>query len=292
MVATVLESRAADRLAHAGTAIRTVLVHVQPEADAQPRLDAASDIARRLGATLHGVAAEMIPAQATSDPYGYMGGAWVTEVQKVIAGNLQTAETLFTGKAKGLKAHWTAVEDMPAQAMARISRGADLVVAGGSPLDYRDSYRWCDPGQLMLEAGRPVLVVPPHGGRLRLDAAVVAWKDTRECRRALADALPLLSCADEVVVMEVCSEADTEDAGVHVAAVVRALARHDIKARAKVVAAPPDRVSTELNVEAQAIGADLIVSGGYGHTRLGEWVFGGVTYDLLHYPERFVLFSH
>ena len=106
MVATVLESptASADRLARAGSAIRTVLVHVQPEADAQPRLDAACDLARRLGATLHGVAAEMIPAQATTDPYGYMGGAWVPEVQKVIAGNLQTAETLFTGKAKGLKA--------------------------------------------------------------------------------------------------------------------------------------------------------------------------------------------
>jgi nucleotide-binding universal stress UspA family protein len=292
MGATVLDSPAADRLARARPGLRTLLVHVQPEADAQPRLEAACDLAQRAGAAVHGVGAEMIPAEATTDPYGYMGGAWVAEVQKVIAQNLRNAEARFVEAAKGLEGQWTAVEDMPALAMARISRGADLIVAGGSPLSYRDGYRWCDPGKLMLESGRPVLVVPPHGGRLRLEAAVVAWKDTRESRRALADALPLLACADEVVVVEVCDASETEDAQVHTAAVVRALARHGVKGRAKVVAAPPERVAVELNIEAQAIGADLIVAGGYGHTRLGEWVFGGVTYDLLHHPERFVLLSH
>jgi nucleotide-binding universal stress UspA family protein len=293
MGATVLEAPAAtDRLSRARPGLSTLLVHVQPEAEAQPRLEAASDLARRSGAALYGVGAEMIPAEATTDPYGYMGGAWVAEVQKVIAQNLRKAEALFVEKAKGLEAQWTAVEDTPAAAMARISRGADLIVAGGSPLDYRDGYRWCDPGKLMLETGRPVLVVPPHGAKLRLEAAVIAWKDTRESRRALADALPLLACADEVVVLEVCGERETEDAEVHTAAVVRGLTRHGVKARPKVVPAPPERVAVELNIEAQAIGADLIVAGGYGHSRMGEWVFGGVTYDLLHHPERFVLFSH
>jgi nucleotide-binding universal stress UspA family protein len=144
----------------------------------------------------------------------------------------------------------------------------------------------------MLQSGRPVLVAPPAGGRLALEAVVVAWKDTREARRAISDALPLLRSAGEVVVMEVCGSDEAGDAGVHVASVVKGLARHGVKARAKVQTAPPERVATELNIEAQAIGADLIVAGGYGHTRIGEWVFGGVTFDLLNYPERFVLLSH
>jgi nucleotide-binding universal stress UspA family protein len=293
MTATVLESATAtERLNRAAEGIRTLLVHVQPEADAAPRLACAADLARRLGANLHGVGAEMIPAEATTDPYGFLGGAWVTEVQHVIAENLKKARAGFEKAAKGIPAHWTEVEELPALAMARISRGADLIVAGGSPLNYADSYRWCDPGRLMLLSGRPVLVVPPHGATLRLEAAVVAWKDTREARRALADALPLLKCADEVVVLEVCDAGEVADAEVHTAAVVKALARHGIKARAKAMAAPAERVAVELNIEAQAIGADLIVCGGYGHSRLGEWVFGGVTYDLLHSPERFVLFSH
>jgi nucleotide-binding universal stress UspA family protein len=292
MSTTVLDSPAADRLSRAADAIRTLIVHVQPEADAGPRLACAADLAARLGATLHGVGAEMIPAEATTDPYGFLGGAWVAEVQHVIQGNLKTAQAAFETAAKGLDAVWTSVEDMPALAMARISRGADLIVTGGSPLHYVDTYRWCDPAKLMLTSGRPVLVVPPDGGRLGLDGVVVAWKDTREARRALADALPFLKCAGEVVILEVCAADEVGDAEVHTAAVVKALVRHGIKARAKVVAAPPERVASELNIEAQAIDADLIVCGGYGHTRVGEWVFGGVTYDLLHRPERFVLFSH
>jgi nucleotide-binding universal stress UspA family protein len=292
MSTTVLESPVADRLGPARDAIRTILVHVQPEADAEPRLESAADLARRLGATLHGLGAEMIPAEATTDPYGYLGGAWVAEVQHVIAGNLKAAKAVFERNATGLAAQWTEVEDMPVQAMARICRGADLIVAGGSPLNHADGYRWCDPARLMLQSGRPVLVVPPHGGRLRLEAVVVAWKDTRESRRVLADALPFLQSAQEVVVMEVCGPEDADDAPVHTAAVVKALARHGVKARAKTLVAPPERVAAELHIEAQAIGADLIVAGGYGHSRLGEWVFGGVSYDLLHRPERFVLFSH
>ena len=293
MPAAVLDApAAADRLTKAVDALRTLLVHVQPEDAAGPRLNVAADLARRLGATLHGVGAEVIPAEATTDPYGFLGGAWVAEVQHVIQQNLKNAETLFGKAAKGVAAQWTAVEELPALAMARLSRGADLIVAGGSALDYRDGYRWCDPGRLMLLSGRPVLVAPPHGGRLDLGGVVVAWKDTREARRALADALPFLKCADQVVVMEVCGQDELADAEVHTAAVVKALARHGVKARAKALAAPPERVAVELNIEAQAIDADLIVCGGYGHSRLGEWVFGGVTYDLLHRPERFVLFSH
>ncbi len=292
-VTIAVEPQSIDRIARAGGAIRTILTHVQPEAPAQARLDVAVDLARRMGATLHGLGAEMIPAEATTDPYGLMGGAWVAEVQKVIGENLKSAKRLFEDKAKGIPALWTAVEDMPAQALARVSRSADLIVAGGSPIDYADGYRWCDPAKVMLQAGRPVLVAPPHGGSLRLEAAVVAWKDTRESRRALADAIPLLKCADRVVVMEVCGGADeVEDAESHIASVVAALARHGVTARGKTLVAPPARVALELNVEAQAIDADLIVAGGYGHSRLGEWVFGGVTYDLLHQPERFTLLSH
>jgi nucleotide-binding universal stress UspA family protein len=250
------------------------------------------DLARRLDATLHGLGAEMIPPEATSDAYGFLAGGWVAEVQKAIAQNLKSAHALFKNQVKGVSAEWTAVEDLPVLALARISRSADLIVAGGSPLGYTDGYRWCDPAKLVLQSGRPVLVAPPHGGKLKLEAAVVAWKDTREARRALADAMPLLNCAREVVVMEVCDRGEVADAEVHTSAVVRALGRHGVKARGKVVAAPAARVAAELNIEAQAIGADLIVAGAYGHTRIGEWVFGGVTYDLLQRPERFVLFSH
>jgi nucleotide-binding universal stress UspA family protein len=292
MTTIVSEAPSAKTRTAAREAFRTLLVHIQPEREAEPRLGAAVDLARRLDATLYGLGAEMIPAEATTDPYGYLGGAWVPAIQEVIRTNLANARDVFKQKTAGLRTEWLALEDLPAETLARLSRGADLIIAGGSPLSYRDGYRWCDPAKVMLQSGRPVLVVPPAGGKLKAEAVVVAWKDTREARRALADALPFLKDTREVVVMEVCDGKDVGDARTHTTAVVEGLKRHGVAARAKVVAASPDRVVTELNVEAKAIGADLIVAGGYGHSRLGEWAFGGVTYDLLNAPERFVLLSH
>ena len=104
--------------------------------------------------------------------------------------------------------------------------------------------------------------------------------------------LPFLKAAKDVVVLEVCDEGDFGDAELHTFTVVEHLRRHGVDARAKAAIAPADCVCHEIGVTARAIGADLVVAGGYGHARLGEWVFGGVTRDLLQAPERFVLLSH
>ena len=121
---------------------------------------------------------------------------------------------------------------------------------------------------------------------------VVAWKDTREARRALADSLPLLKRADEVLVLEVCDADLMEDAQLHTAAVAEHLRRYGISARPKAISAGRNEAADLIHRNAVEIGADLIVAGAYGHSRLGEWMFGGVTRDLLVRPERFVLMSH
>jgi nucleotide-binding universal stress UspA family protein len=121
---------------------------------------------------------------------------------------------------------------------------------------------------------------------------VIAWKDTREARRALADGLPILKCAEEVLLLEVCSKNEAADIAPHHGAVLEYLARHGVTARSKIVPGEPNFAADTLQSEAKALGADLIVAGGYGHSRLGEWVIGGVTSDLLADPQRFVLFSH
>src|SRR5690242_8354825 len=72
--------------------------------------------------------------------------------------SLDQAHALFLAEAAGLPCEWAAVQDMPAQALACLSRGADLILAGGRPLASGDRYRNADPAELMLLAGRPVLV--------------------------------------------------------------------------------------------------------------------------------------
>jgi nucleotide-binding universal stress UspA family protein len=256
------------------TALKSILVHVEATPETSPRLQAAVDVARMFDATLLGVGVEML--QTYSDPYGMLGGEWVVQLQSLIEDDLKRSEATFRAKTAGLKAEWS----------------ADLIVAGGAPLGREGNYRAADTAELVMVSGRPVLVAPPKAAKFHGRAVVVAWKDTREARRALVDAMPFLKAAEEVVVVECCDKDSLVDAQANTADVVRHLRRHGVSAVGKAIAAKPDRVATELHVAAQAIGADLIVAGAYGHTRLGEWAFGGVTYDLLHAPERFVLLSH
>jgi nucleotide-binding universal stress UspA family protein len=291
-MSTLVETAPAPAGQAVRNAIRTILVHVQPGAAGAARLKTAVQLARKFDATLFGLAAEMVPPLGTMDPTGMMEGAWYVEMRDQVKRELELAREDFRAATRGLKTEFAWIQDMPADAMARAARGADLILAGGHALAADDRYRVCDSAEVMLQAGRPVLVAPPKGGEFRGQAVVVAWKDSRESRRALADALPFVADAETVLVMEICGKEEAGDAELRTAAVVAGLKRHGVKAHARVVVAPADRVAPELNIAAEAIGADLIVAGGYGHTRLGEWVFGGVTRDLLRGSERFVLLSH
>ena len=270
--------------------LRSILVHVEGSPEASGRVQVAVDLARMFDATLMGMGVETI--QTYSDPYGLLGGEWVVQLQNLVQDDLKRAEETFLAKTAGLRTEWSSVETFPVAAMARQARSADLIVAGGAPLGGEGVYRAASPVELVMQTGRPVLVAPPKPGKFHGRAVVVAWKDTREARRALADSLPFLKAAEQVVVVECCASDGVVDARHNTSDVVQHLRRHGVEAFGKAVPAAPERVSTELQITAQEIGADLIVAGAYGHTRLGEWAFGGVTFDLLNAPERFILLSH
>lgn len=271
---------------------RTILVHAESLPAAAPRLAVAAAVAQDFDASLLGLGAEMFDWVGVSDPYGVTAGDWITIMREQMEVDLKTAEAAFKAAAKGVPHEWVSLMEPPAQSMSRIARGADLIVAGGAPLNDSGAYRVAASADLVMQSGRPVLVAPPKGGKLRAKQIVVAWKDSREARRAVADAMPFLKRADDVMVLEICHEDEKADAEARTADVARHLQRHGVKARSKAKVAPNDRASIELNVEAQGIDADLIVCGAYGHSRLQEWVLGGVTYELLHRPECFVLLSH
>ena len=128
-----------------------------------------------------------------------------------------------------------------------------------------------------MKAGRPVLVVPPGCDALDAGNVVVAWKNTREARRALADALPFLKEARQVTLLHVSEERRRRRLARRPVAFSsprhRGIARDDCA---------KDRTVAE-RIVAFASGEELglIVAGAYGHTRLREWAFGGVTRDLL-----------
>jgi nucleotide-binding universal stress UspA family protein len=137
-----------------------------------------------------------------------------------------------------------------------------------------------------------VLVVPTDVDSLKAERVVVGWTDTREARRALRDSLPLIRESLSVVIIEIVDFGGEKQAQTHIDDVARYLARHHIAVTVRTTAYSAGSVQAELIRVAEEINADLIVAGGYGHSRLGEWIFGGVTQGLLATSPVCCLLSH
>ncbi len=146
---------------------------------------------------------------------------------------------------------------------------------------------------LLLQSGRPVLVVPAKSTARITDRAVIAWKPAREATRALHDALPLLRKSKSVQVVLVDPKVgDREHGQLPGADIARHLARHGL--RVEVVPCPRSGATAGATIlsHAREQGAGLLVAGGYGHLRMREQVFGGVTKILFDDADLPVLFSH
>jgi nucleotide-binding universal stress UspA family protein len=270
-----------------------IMVHVELEHPDDGRIQVAADLAQQFGARLIGIAA----AEVAHGPYFEIGAeaqSVLDREQAELRDRLHAAERRFRQKLHNRVKHleWRSAIALPTACVARQSRGADLIVAGTERGIRLDPVRQLDPAALVLQAGRPVLIVPENGKAPSLKNVLVAWKDTRECRRAVWDALPLLIRADKVTVIEVCEPHEMlPDAEANVKDVVAWLAQHRVTAAGMGWPALHD-VSAQIDAVAQDVGADLIVAGAYGHSRLGEWIFGGVTRTLLRQPKRCALLAH
>jgi nucleotide-binding universal stress UspA family protein len=285
------KERAAPDMRSRPDTYAALLVHVEPGLASAHRTEVAARLARELGARLIGVGAEEFEAVGPIDPFmGYAAGEFIALMQQQIDIDLKNAETAFRRDAAGADIEWRSVREYPGRTLARTARAADLIVM--SPIGSGDETRAADPAEVVMTAGRPVLLVPAGATHLRGTAVVVAWKDTREARRAVADAMPFLRAAEDVAVVCVCEDQQVEAAAFQADDVVANLKRHGVRARAKVTTGSHEGVTLELERIAGGMSADLIVAGAYGHSRLQEWVFGGVTDDLIRRPRCFVLLSH
>src|SRR5579885_694776 len=189
------------------------------------------------------------------------------------------------------KLEWRPVLDYPADALTSEARSADLIIIGQTA-SADDPYGSLDPGEALLRMGRPVLVVPDGVSLLKAEHVVIGWKDAREARRAIQDALPFLHEAQRATVAEICAPGDERSAQQHVDDVAAYLTRHRIKSEARVIIEGDGPGAAQLVKFAQGEGSDLLVTGAYGHSRMGEWIFGGMTHDLLSTSPLCCLMSH
>lgn len=243
----------------------------------EARATLAADLADRFSSRLIGIAAKPIQAPLYFEA-PVEGVPGVVEIEERHGKeDLARAEAIFR-RAVGARDHieWRQSLSFPRDYMLEQARAADLIVADRRHI--RDGGRRpmsVDGGELVMDAGRPVLFVPPDVNHLSAKRVVIAWKDAREARRAVWDSMPFLKQAAEVSIVAV----GDEDRGARDVAAY--LACHNIGADVVRRPATDTLIAVELVRLAQQEGADLIVCGAYGHSRASEWIFGGVTRDLL-----------
>jgi nucleotide-binding universal stress UspA family protein len=207
---------------------------------------------------------------------------------------LRTAfETLV--RRDGLSGEWREALEAPPDAVAQHARYADLSILGqpepGTPIAGLT--------ELILEAalfsaGRPVLMLP-YAGRFNagLRTVLVGWNATKEAARAVNDALPLLRAAQQVRVLSINPRGGIGGQGdLPAADIALHLARHGVTATAQHSVATEISEADVLLNTATDLGAELLVMGAYGHTRLREMVFGGVTRGILARMTVPVLLAH
>lgn len=261
---------------------KSILLNLNIDGPIEPITRIGVNLAKRFDARLIGFCAADAPLPVTMAPEGAAIAADIWEQSRDdIRRRLTSLNGEFDGLVAGaVKTDWHGDIENPNHAVARRARMADIVVTSASQgASTGDSYRTVDPGSLVLRAGRPVLVAAQGAMDLPARRIVVSWKDTREARRAVADALPLMAVAEEVTIVAVDRNPDdwTRDSVKDVASF---LAGHGIKARTEIIKTTDDESNRLVDFFA-SVKAELIVSGAYGHSRLREWVFGGVTRSLL-----------
>lgn len=267
------------------------MIHLDIDRPDDACLRIGSDLAEQFDAKLIGVAA----ADLESSYYeqGVFAQELFEQLRSDITKRLAEAEERFRSVASkhARQIEWRSAIARPADYVSREARAADLVVTGANRDGLlSDRPGRLNPGDLVMQAGRPILVVPSEAKYLKLDCAMVAWKEAREARRAVSDALPLLRKAKEVVVAEVIEdEADRTAAHARLDDVASWLDRHGVEASGRVFHFPGGEDPLEKLWE---YGADLLVAGAYGHARLREWIFGGFTQNLLRRSPRCALLAH
>lgn len=277
-------------------ALKDLLVYVDDSKANPARIDAAVRLAVEHEAHLTGL--YVAPDQSAMTLYteAHIPGE-ILEAQRQAAveraGEARTVFEAATGKA-GLFSEWRFVEGDFIRTLSLHARYTDLLIIGQSdPSDDMSVTRGAVE-QVLLDVGRPVLVIPYIGAPKVLgERVLVAWNASREAMRAIHDAMPILERAKAVRVLSINPPRGPSGEGEAPGAdISHHLARHNVKAEAVHVEAEDIAAGEVLLSRAADQQADLIVMGAYGHSRYRELILGGATRSLLEAMTIPVLMSH
>jgi nucleotide-binding universal stress UspA family protein len=273
---------------------KTILVHLNDSRRAEKVLEPAAQLAARFNAHLIGLhVCSAVPASPIPMASSALGSIVAAE-RKNSEAIADTFKRMTTGKP--YVAEWQLQKvshlDLATVVMER-GRAANLIVAGQTDPEWDLSPVMDFPEHLVLESGRPVLVIPYAGRYSTIGRrVVVAWKAARESARAIFDALPLLLGAETVHILDVRERPDDVSTLAPGTSIAAALARHGIKPEVRTSIASELSVGDEILSRAADLDADLLVMGAYGHSRFRELVFGGTTRHIARHMTLPTLLSH
>lgn len=264
---------------------RDILVHLTLDPRNAARTQLAIGMARRFGARVSGLYTVPPP----NVPY-YMGEYIPTEL---IQKQMDEAQKSSVGAKEeflricgeaGIEHRWLSSDLAPVEALRLASRSCDIALVGQpdpNPTDPAAIPYGTDvlPHELALQAGRPILAVPHTGEFGEIGRRVlVAWNGKREAARALHDAMPVLRGAEMVHLVTIGAE---RKGRTPLSEVAGHMQRHGLRLETAVITTNGAKVGVKLLDEAKTRGCDLMVMGAFGHSRLREMVFGGVTETVL-----------
>ncbi|WP_234729584.1 universal stress protein [Acidocella facilis] len=261
-----------------------IIVVLESQTNLTSRLEFACGLAATRGAKLVGLYVHDLDLSAIGMlDSTYLNLIAVREVQERVRMRAGEAQKLFhemTATAS-VEGEWRETDDLSSGRVVYIARHADLLVCGAhdGPCGMRSIA--LDVPAVILASGCPAIIVPelPHP-HLPFRRILVAWKASKEARRAVHDALPLLREAEQVIIAAVHEDTEVlgEDSAPEIAAHLR---RHGVDSAVQRLDPVGHDVGMAILSHAATMDANLIVAGFYGHARLTEFVLGGVSRTLL-----------
>lgn len=271
--------------------IRSILVNVDLDSANSTVLRYAVHLAEQMDAELIGVAADDPSLALIGLDGGVAAADFYAMERSGIEKRLAAAEAQFHSLVHaGMKTQWRAYLAPEVQSVIDTARIADLIVTGATKSPTFQEQRRVDLAQLILGAGRPVLDVAQNATAFACEKIVIGWKDTREARRAAADAMPFLQRAKHVLAVTV-GEGDRAAERRSLDDLLVWLAGHGVTASGDLIE-NKEGLDDVLESTSRTYQADLVVSGAYGHSRMREWLFGGMTRNLLEANTLNRLFSN
>ena len=269
--------------------MKSILLHIYDDDALESRLQAAFDLARAFNGhitCLHAtpyedyLATDPIVVAALPEEFSEKMYQLRSELRARIEARLE---------AEGVSWDWVHFDELMSTSLIRYSILSDVIIVSlGGPAILKHDPRPLA-AAVSVGARAPVLGVPPDLPALRLDKpAIIAWNASPEAAAALRAALPVLRAVPQVYLVEIEEQLSPYPRDL----AARYLSRHDIGVEVVQRGGIDDGVSAALEQAAQELGAGLMVMGAYGHSRLREYLLGGVTRDLIVRSKLPLLLAH